>query len=120
MTALTRCSDSIRRVDDGAHLVRAVARILPLERSTPVRHAYELCSEALFVIPDDDARDLIAEADAELYLTVKEFAALVRLSEKAVRQAIKADRLNKRRYRVERVTESERPVIRIVVLKSAA
>lgn len=64
---------------------------------------------------------LLADADREIqkteeWLTVKEFAAMVRMSERAVRDAIIDGRLDKK-YRVERVT---RRTTRIVVPRTAA
>jgi predicted transcriptional regulator of viral defense system len=54
----------------------------------------------------------------EDWLTVKEFAAMVGMHEKSVREAIRKNRLN-RKYRVERVTEGKRAAIRIVVPRAA-
>lgn len=54
---------------------------------------------------------------AEEWLTVKEFAARVRMRESSVREAIRKRRL---RYRVERLTTGPRGAIRIIVPPSPA
>jgi hypothetical protein len=67
------------------------------------------------VIPDDDARDLIAEAEAEIWLyTVKEFAALRRVHVQTIYTAIRQGRF---KYEIERSTGAS---IRIKVPKRAA
>lgn len=57
-------------------------------------------------------------SEHEDWLTVKEFAALVRMRESSVREAIRKHRLSSK-YRVERVTEGKRSTIRIVVPRAA-
>lgn len=66
---------------------------------------------------EDDTRRVLLEAEREEWLTVKEFAALVRWKESSVREAIRKRRLS---YRVERLTNGPKGAIRIVVPRSAA
>jgi hypothetical protein len=65
----------------------------------------------------DDPSAVLAAAQREEWLTVKEFAALVRMRESSVRDAIRKQRLS---YRVERVTKGPKGTIRIVVPRHAA
>lgn len=64
-----------------------------------------------------EAQPLLAQTRSlEDWLTVKEFAALVGMREKSVREAIRKRRL---RYRVERLTTGPKATIRIVVPRAA-
>ncbi len=65
----------------------------------------------------DDARSSLLQADREAWLTVKEFAELARMSESAIREAIREERLA---FRVVRLTTGKRGAIRIVVPRRAA
>lgn len=57
------------------------------------------------------------DPDREEWLTVKQFAERVGMSEHGVREAIRKRKL---RYRVERITSGPKGAIRIVVPKHAA
>lgn len=64
----------------------------------------------------DDAERLLETARLEEWLTVKEFAELARMSESAIREAIREERLA---FQVVRLTRGKRGAIRIVVPRAA-
>jgi hypothetical protein len=65
----------------------------------------------------DRSSRLLSEAQREDWLTVKEFATLARMSESAIREAIREDRLA---FQVRRITVGKKGAIRIVVPRYAA
>jgi hypothetical protein len=64
----------------------------------------------------DEADQILQAAEREAWLTVKEFAELARMSESAIREAIREERLA---FRVVRLTKGKRGAIRILVPRAA-